>query len=498
MKSLSLALLLPVLALAQQEAGHKSIHQLESELHRNDPVTVTEEPPVVVPFLPKAGGASALARKVYGWHPYWASSGAYQSYDYGALSHIAYFSYETDTATGGYTTIRSWNTTPIIAYAHQRGVKVALTVTNFGYDQNDKLLSDTVKQERMITTLISLLKSRSGDGVNFDLELVLNTQRANLVSFMRRASTRIKAEIPLAEISMATPAVDWSGSWDFAQLAQVCDYLIVMGYAYYYGGSSTAGPVAPLAGENYNITRTIDTYLAVGVPPQKLYLGVPWYGYDWPVESSVRMAKTTGAGSSRTYAAAEPMAALYGKVFDQATKVPWFAYHDGASWRQVWYDDSASLAMKYGLVNARNLGGIGIWALSYDGGRPEIWSGIKSAFTPTGVETFVGDVPQRLELLQNYPNPFNPTTKIEFRISNFSAKGGSASGGGFVSLRVFDVLGREVATLVDEMRQPGFYTVQWDASLLPSGVYLYRLCAGETSIGTGRSFIETKRMTLLR
>ena len=68
----------------------------------------------------------------------------------------------------------------------------------------------------------------------------------------------------------------------------------------------------------------------------------------------------------------------------------------------------------------------------------------------------------------------------------------------FVALKVFDVLGREVATLVDEMRQPGFYTVQWDASLLPSGVYLYRLCAGETSIGTGLSFIETKRMTLLR
>jgi spore germination protein YaaH len=490
MKPLFLALLLPVLALAQQEVEHKSIHQLESELHRNDPVTMAEKPSVVVPFLPKAGRASALAKKVYGWHPYWASSGAYQSYDYGALSHIAYFSYETDTATGGYTTIRDWNTTPIIAYAHQRGVKVTLTVTNFGYDQNDKLLSDTLKQERMITTLISLLKSRSGDGVNFDLEMVRNTQRASLVSFMRRASTRIKAEIPLAEISMATPAVDWSvpGSWDFAQLAQVCDYLIVMGYAYYYGGSLTAGPVAPLAGENYNITRTIDTYLAVGVPPQKLYLGVPWYGIDWPVQSSVRKSPATGTASSRTYVVAEPMAALYGKVFDQTTKVPWFAYNNGSTWRQVWYDDSTSLAMKYGLVNARDLGGIGIWALSYDGGRPEIWNGIKSAFTPTGVETVVGETPQRFELLQNYPNPFNPTTAISFQLSEVS----------FVTLKVFDVLGREITTLVNEMRKPGLHTVQWDASSAPSGVYLYRLRSGEISNGTGRSFMETKRMTLLR
>jgi len=488
MKSLSLALLLPVLALAQQEVEHKSIHQLESELHRNDPVTVTGEPSVVVPFLPKAGGVSGLARKVYGWHPYWAAAGAYHSYDYGALSHIAYFSYETDTATGGYKTVRNWYTDPIIGHAHLYGVKVTLTVTNFGFEMNDKLLSDTVKQERMISTLITLLKARNGDGVNFDLESVRNTQRANLVSFMRRASTRIKAEIPLAEISMATPAVDWSGSWDFAQLAQICDYLIVMGYDYYYGGSSTAGPVAPLVGESYNITRTVDTHLAAGVPRQKLFLGVPWFGLDWPVQSSARKSPATGTASSRTYVVAEPMAALYGKVFDQTTKVPWFAYNNGSTWRQAWYDDSASLAMKYGLVNARDLGGIGIWALSYDGGRPEIWNGIKSAFTPTGVETIVGETPQRFELLQNYPNPFNSTTAISFQLSAV----------GFVTLKVFDVLGREAATLVDEMRQPGLYSVQWDASLLPSGVYLYRLRAVETSSGKGRSFIETKRMTLLR
>jgi len=490
MKSLSLALLLPVLALAQQEVEHKSIHQMESELHRNDPVTVTGEPSVAVPFLPKAGGVSGLARKVYGWHPYWASSGAYQSYDYGALSHIAYFSYETDTATGGYMTVRNWYTDPIIGHAHLYGVKVTLTVTNFGFEMNDKLLSDTVKQERMISTLITLLKARNGDGVNFDLESVRNTQRANLVSFMRRASTRIKAEIPLAEISMATPAVDWPvpGSWDFAQLAQICDYLIVMGYDYYYGGSPTAGPVAPLVGESYNITRTVDTYLTAGVPSRKLLLGVPWFGFDWPVQSSARKSPATGTASARTYVVAEPMAALYGKVFDQTTKVPWFAYNNGSTWRQAWYDDSASLAMKYGLVNARDLGGIGIWALSYDGGRPEIWNGIKSAFTPTGVETIVGETPQRFELLQNYPNPFNPRTAISYQLIANS----------FVNLEIFDVLGRGVCTLANEVLPAGSHTVQWDASLLPSGVYLYRLRAVETSNRTGRSLVETKRMTLLR
>jgi len=482
MKSLLAILFIPVIAVAQHEVERKSIHQLESELHQNDPVKEAARPGAVASLLPKLGGSKALAKKVYGWHPYWASSNAYLSYDYGALSHIAYFSYETDTATGSYTNIRDWLGTPIIAHAHQRGVKVTLTVTNFGFDQNDKLLSDTVKQQTMINTLISLLQSRSGDGVNFDLESVRSTQRTNLVSFMRRAATQIKAVLPNAEISMATPAVDWSGSWDFAQLAQICDYLIVMGYDYYWRGSSTAGPVAPLEGENYTITRTVDTYLAAGVAPQKLYLGVPWYGLDWPVASSARKAAATGSASSRTYIVAEPMAAQYGKTFDQLTRVPWFAYQSGSAWRQVWYDDSLSLALKYNLVNARSLGGIGIWALSYDGGRSEIWNGIRSAFTVTDVRTVGRERPAQFQLLQNYPNPFNASTTITYRVPV----------AGHVSLKVYDVFGREVAALVDGYREPGSHSARFGGHELSigSGTYFYRLVIG--------SFAQTKKMLLIQ
>jgi poly(beta-D-mannuronate) lyase len=97
---------------------------------------------------------------------------------------------------------------------------------------------------------------------------------------------------------------------------------------------------------------------------------------------------------------------------------------------------------------------------------------------------------QNFWLCSNYPNPFNPTTNFEFRIGNFSAKGGSASGGEFVTLKIFDVLGREIATLVNETRPAGVYTIRWDASLRPSGVYFYRLCAG--------NFVETKKMVFAK
>ena len=102
------------------------------------------------------------------------------------------------------------------------------------------------------------------------------------------------------------------------------------------------------------------------------------------------------------------------------------------------------------------------------------------------------EIPQRLVLGQNYPNPFNPTTKFGFGISDLARLPSSPDQGGqgFVSIKVFDVLGREVATLVNEARQPGTYTVTWDASGMASGVYFYRL---QTS-----GSIVTKKMLLLR
>jgi hypothetical protein len=100
------------------------------------------------------------------------------------------------------------------------------------------------------------------------------------------------------------------------------------------------------------------------------------------------------------------------------------------------------------------------------------------------------DLPKAFDLAQNYPNPFNPTTKIQFTI--VSAQSGSASGGNrqLTTLKVYDVLGREVATLVNEVKEPGTYTVEFNASSLASGVYFYRLTAG--------SYVATQKMILMR
>lgn len=98
------------------------------------------------------------------------------------------------------------------------------------------------------------------------------------------------------------------------------------------------------------------------------------------------------------------------------------------------------------------------------------------------------NLPTEFSLDQNYPNPFNPTTTINYQIPDLS----------FVTLKVYDVLGSEVAILVNEEKSIGTYELTWYAESLPSGVYFYQLRAGSLSTSSGQGFVETKKMILLR
>ncbi len=98
----------------------------------------------------------------------------------------------------------------------------------------------------------------------------------------------------------------------------------------------------------------------------------------------------------------------------------------------------------------------------------------------TGVSQITSVIPEHFKLGQNYPNPFNPRTVIRY----------SLIGNRFVNLKVYDILGKEVSTLVNEKQSPGMYQVEFDGSGLPSGIYFYKLTAGE--------FTETKRMMLVK
>jgi hypothetical protein len=128
--------------------------------------------------------------------------------------------------------------------------------------------------------------------------------------------------------------------------------------------------------------------------------------------------------------------------------------------------------------------GVGLYNTEYGESNYTLLTGaIVNGVKYGTIQDGVGEIksqPYNFELSQNYPNPFNPTTKIRFNVPI----------AGFVSLKVYDVLGRQVATLVNERKLPGTYEVIFDASKLSSGLYFYRMATNR--------FTETKKMILTR
>ena len=119
-------------------------------------------------------------------------------------------------------------------------------------------------------------------------------------------------------------------------------------------------------------------------------------------------------------------------------------------------------------------------SLSLDPGGPYRIMIIKTGLFPVGVKEIDRSVPESYGLDQNYPNPFNPTTEIRFRVAE----------SGPVRITVYNLAGQTVATLLNEVKAPGTYSVSFDAAGIASGMYLYRM--------ESRGFSDVKKMLLVR
>ena len=134
-----------------------------------------------------------------------------------------------------------------------------------------------------------------------------------------------------------------------------------------------------------------------------------------------------------------------------------------------------------------NLGNVYVTGSSDGSGTSVDFATIKYSQPPTGTNQTENNLPERYSLNQNYPNPFNPCTIIRYSIPDVNLSG---IRGSQVQLKVYDVLGNEVAELVNEEKPAGEYSVQFNASQLSSGIYFYRIKTG--------SFTQTGKMILLK
>jgi len=244
-----------------------------------------------------------------------------------------------------------------------------------------KLPNENYRKE-LILNATKQAKDLYADGVNIDIEQVIkkgSKEEVALTLFAKELTEAFHSEIPGSQV---TVDVAWSPHcidlrcYDYKGLAEVTDFLIVMSYD---ERSQIHGPC--VAGPNSAFGTTfsgIDEYIALGIEPKKLVLGLPWYGYNYPCtafeDNVCKLKKVPFRGVSCSDAAGRQYCysvitssflplAIGGRQYDKESFSPFFNYKDSdGTMHQFWYDDVVSLKKKYSHgINDLGLRGLAFW-----------------------------------------------------------------------------------------------------------------------------------------
>lgn len=351
-----------------------------------------------------------LRREVFGFLPYWEIADPSTTLDWEKLSTIAYFGVGAAangdlqrTNADGSTTIgwsgwTSSNLTTVINQAHASGARVVLTVQSFAWTSSQlgiqkSLLGDATARDNLARQIAAAVRDRGADGVNLDFEPIAATYADEFTSLVQSIRAQLDAVAPGYQLTFDT--MGWIGNYpiEAATAPGGADAVVVMGYDYKTSTSGTAGSVSPLGGPAYDLTDTLAAYTS-RIPASKVILGVPYYGRAWSTSSPTLNATTVsaakyGASVAVLYGDALGFSGQYGRLYDPVEDVAWTTYpkeNCSATYgcvtatRELYYDDAQTLAAKYDLVNSYDIRGVGIWALGYDGSRPELYQVLKDKF----------------------------------------------------------------------------------------------------------------------
>jgi len=369
-----------------QDPSFQSIHQEQSQHYQSLGVLTVEQYDSVNQFnriiKPPDLRDCTLEKIVFGYEPYWGGS-RFLNYQWDLLSDLAWFSYEVDPNTGEPITTYNWLTADPVDSAQANGVRVHLCVTLFS--SHATFFGNAAARQTLIDNLVDLVGQRNADGVNIDFEAVSSSQAQALMDFLVDLCTQLHNSLPGTIVSIAMPAVDWSQMYDISLLKDYIDLFMIMGYDYYWNGSSQAGPVDPLysmtAAYDYNLSRTISYYQSQGMPLEKMVLGLPYYARQWETASNTVPSSTIGNGVALTYSNVKNNSSGYynpeNRFWEENSFSQYFVFNSGG-WHQCFAPSVRSLSQRYDIVNLRNLAGVGIWALGYDDGYTDLWDLIEN------------------------------------------------------------------------------------------------------------------------
>jgi spore germination protein YaaH len=365
-------------------------------------------------------GPSGLRREVFGFLPYWELNDSSTVLDWKTLSTIAYFSVGCHSSGGllkknadgssttGWAGWTSSKMTSVINAAHQHQTRVVLTVSCFAWSSGGAatqaaLLGSATNRTRLARQVAAAVRDRGADGVNLDFEPIVAGYSEEFTSLVRAVRRELNAIAPGYQLTFDTMGSIGNQPIADATAPGGADAVFIMGYDYRTAGTAYAGSISPLSGPVYDLTDTVKAYTAK-IAPSKVILGVPYYGRAWSTSTGTLHGRNIsgekyGGSAEPDYAQAMELVAAHGRRYDAVEQSPWTAYKKQTctaehgcvtSWRQLYYDDAASLRLRYDLVNRTNLRGAGIWALGYDDARPELRNALADKFLADRTAPLVG------------------------------------------------------------------------------------------------------------
>jgi spore germination protein YaaH len=329
--------------------------------------------------------------EVYGFIPYWEMDATLPDHVAGTdLTTIGLFSV-THATNGslrtnqtGYKRITGDVGQQLIRAARDHGTKVEIVYSSFGASKNRTFYGRPAAQARWIKELVAFVADQKLDGINVDVEALPSSLVPAYGAFVGRLREALLARLPTAQLSVATQANEVGAAMAAAASAAGADRIFLMGYDYRVAASQpgAAAPIARADGGTKNLVWSLDLYASLGVPVERTLLGLPLYGYTWPVVGPLIGAPSVHRGSIwvprqnlRVF-----QAPSFAPTYDPTESVEFYAVSDptatpdpsgvGGSWNAVYYDSPRSLAPKLALADARGLAGAGFWAIGYERGLP--------------------------------------------------------------------------------------------------------------------------------
>jgi spore germination protein YaaH len=254
----------------------------------------------------------------------------------------------------------------VSAIVKRAGVKLIPLVNNRPrYEKFSPVLATPASRAKVIDRLVSLVREHDYDGLNIDFEALEPSDRGGLTAFLQELTAKLRPMGKLSTVAVAAKprelTTGWAGAYDYAALGRICDYVVLMTYAY-HPASGPPGSTAPISW----VRRTAE-YAASVAPPEKLLLGIGLWGYDWKVNSSEPAVVRTWAEIDAI--AKRPGAQLGYSVEDESA---WLRYTENGQHRIIWFEDERAIATKLDVIRATRLAGWAAWRLGHEG--PPAWN----------------------------------------------------------------------------------------------------------------------------